>query len=352
MEKIKFLSLLLLLQSANIVLGQIGGRNSFEFLRLPVSARSTSLGGTTMATKDEDVTLAICNPASLTDTMRGNLSLNYNFHFAGINFGYAGAGIKLPFTNLSGHVSASFANYGEFIAADETGTKLGTFSGSESAFTIGASYPLAERIRVGMNLKLASTAIEQYNATGLLTDLGMMYTTNEGRTHVAATITNFGAELETLDGKKYGTPLDIQIGISNRLQYLPLRFSVIFHRLQRWGIRYDDPNFQDSETFLGEEQEESSSFSKNLDNLFRHAILSGEFSIGKSGGLKVRGAYNHLRRRELSLSQFRSLAGFSMGVGLKINRFRIDYGVGYHHLAGGTNHLSISTNLASFRSKL
>jgi hypothetical protein len=54
-------------------------------------------------------------------------------------------------------------------------------------------------------------------------------------------------------------------------------------------------------------------------------------------------------RRELSVDNFRSLAGFSFGAGIKINRFRIDYGRTNFHLAGGTNHLSISTNFSEFR---
>lgn len=332
--------------------GQIGGKNSFEFLRLPSSARITALGGTVMATSDTDVALAMANPASLSDTVMGSVSINYNFQFAGIAHGHAAVGVKMPFLKLPGHVSASFINYGEFISADETGMKTGSFSGNESAFTIGTVYDFNDKIRVGGNLKVASTSIDVYRATGVLGDLGLMYLTNEGRSVLSVAITNFGKEISTLDGKKYGTPLDIQIGVSNRLKYLPLRFSVIFHRLQQWGITHDDPNFREDNAFSGKVDDEPSAFKQNLDNLFRHLVFNGEFSIGKSGGLKLRGGYNHLRRRELSLSQFRSLAGFSLGFGLKVIRFRIDYGVGYHHLVGGTNHLSISTHLSSFKSKL
>jgi hypothetical protein len=37
--------------------------------------------------------------------------------------------------------------------------------------------------------------------------------------------------------------------------------------------------------------------------------------------------------------------GFSWGIGIKVNRFTISYSRATYHLAGGTNQISISTNL-------
>jgi hypothetical protein len=50
----------------------------------------------------------------------------------------------------------------------------------------------------------------------------------------------------------------------------------------------------------------------------------------------------------LSVRNYRSLAGFSGGVGIKINRFRVDFGYASYHLAGGVAHLGIGTNLKDF----
>jgi hypothetical protein len=54
-------------------------------------------------------------------------------------------------------------------------------------------------------------------------------------------------------------------------------------------------------------------------------------------------------RRELSVNNFGSLSGFSFGLGMKVNRFRIDYGRYNLHLAGGLNHFSVSTNINEFK---
>ncbi|MBK8389834.1 MAG: type IX secretion system protein PorQ [Saprospiraceae bacterium] len=341
---------ILLLHLSIALVGQIGGKNNFEFLSLPASARLTGLGGSLITIVDSDINLAMASPALLNEKMNGSIAFNHNFNFDGINNGHLAYGRKIEKWGINTQAAISYANYGEFIAADETGVQTGTFKANELAFTLGASKVLNEKITVGSNLKMAFSNLESYKASALLMDLGMVYSTQEGRVNIAAVIQNLGTELTTYNGTRYGLPLNIQIGLSNKLKHMPLRFSVIFHQLQQWSIRYDDPNNRDNVDLLGQ-QIESSALSQAVDNFFRHTIFNGEFLLGKNEGFVLRAGYNHLRRKELQISQFRSLGGFSLGVGLKIKQFRIDYGVGYFHLAGGTNHLSIATNLNNFKSK-
>ncbi|HNM25316.1 MAG TPA: hypothetical protein PKL15_07795, partial [Saprospiraceae bacterium] len=77
-------------------------------------------------------------------------------------------------------------------------------------------------------------------------------------------------------------------------------------------------------------------------------IFSGEFLLGRNESFRLRLGYNHLRKKELSVRNYRSLAGFSGGVGFKINRFRLDVGYGAYHLAGGVLHVGVGTNLKDF----
>ena len=121
------------------------------------------------------------------------------------------------------------------------------------------------------------------------------------------------------------------------------------HHLHEWDIRYDDPNAQDDEVLLfGDEQPSGNKGSAQIDNFFRHFIFNGEFLLGRNEAFRLRLGYNHLRRRELTVRNYRSLAGFSGGVGIKISRFRIDFGYGSYHLAGGVVHLGVGTNLKEF----
>jgi hypothetical protein len=104
----------------------------------------------------------------------------------------------------------------------------------------------------------------------------------------------------------------------------------------------------DDETLPFVEDANQDSGSPFLDNLFRHLIFNGEFLFGATENFRIRLGYNHLRKSELSVRNYRSLAGFTAGMGVKVSRFRIDAGYGAYHLAGGVFHLGIGTNLKEF----
>lgn len=330
------------------IFGQIGGRYTYEFLGNPQSARLTALGGSLITIADTDITLAASNPALLSDTSHNQVSINHNFAFAGGSNGYLGYARKIDQLGVNAHIGISYASFGEFTAADELGNDQGTFSGGETAITIGASRRLNERISVGANLKGVFGSLETYSSVGIGADIGLLYTRPGSNFSAAFVIKNIGTELSSYGNESSLLPLDIQIGISQKLQHLPFRFTIIAHQLQQWSVRYDDPNNVETETLFGEPTSQPSALSEGVDNFFRHFIFNGEFLLGRTQGLKLRFGYNHLRRKELSLSNFRSLAGFSVGFGLRIKGFDIDYGLGYFHLAGAANHLSIRTDLNRF----
>lgn len=351
MKRIEFTLLICLLYFQTNLNAQVGGQNAYEFLNLPSSARITALGGHLPSVMDEDVTLAISNPASLNDKMHNRISFSHNFHFADIQNGYVAYGRNIKKWDINTHFGIQYMNYGDFKYADIIGNQQGTFSAKETAFIVGASKKVADRITVGANIKGVFSNLESYSSTGILMDLGLNYAKDSSSFILSFLVKNIGAELTTYAGDRFGTPFDVQIGISKRLKYLPFRLSVIAHQLHKGNIRYDDPNRQTQTDIFGNVVEEKE-LNNTIDNLFRHLIFSGEFLLGKNENLRLRAGYNHLRRKELSLSTFRSLAGFSLGFGLKINVFKLDYGVGYHHTAGATNHITISTDMSKFFKKL
>jgi hypothetical protein len=112
---------------------------------------------------------------------------------------------------------------------------------------------------------------------------------------------------------------------------------------------YDSPLEAPETTVIGEAPREQSQFSRNLDNIFRHLVFGGEFILGKQENLFLRFGYNHQRRKELSVNNLRSFAGFSLGAGIRIKQFAIDYAFAAQHIAGSTQHIGISTNLERFR---
>lgn len=345
------LLILFLFLHIQLSFAQIGGKNAFEFLNLPTSPRLTAMGGHLISVMDEDVSLTLSNPAALNEKMHNRLAFAHNFHFAGIQNGYVGYGRQLKKWDFNTHVGIQYINYGDFTYADQLGNKQDQFSVRETAFIVGASKKIAERLTAGANLKTIFSNPENYASFGMAADLGINYQNDSSNLVVAFVIKNIGYELTTYTGTRFGMPLDIQIGISKKLRYLPFRFSVIAHQLHRANARYDDPS-KESETDIFGEPIKKSAFSTSVDNLFRHLIFNGEFLLGKNQNLRLRAGYNHMRRKELSITTFRSLSGFSFGFGVKVNAFKLDYGVGYHHLAGATNHIGISTDLGSFFNKM
>lgn len=344
----KLLLLLFVISYSILWSQQTGGRYAYSFLTLPNSARITGLAGTLITVQDDDVTLAFSNPAALNAKTGGAISLSHQFHFADIQQTYLAYGHRLKKWGLNSHVSLHHLNYGEFNYGDEIGKLEGNFSASETALTFGASYSIQNKLHLGANIKNIFSSFETYNSYGLAMDLGAIYYIDSAYTTLGLVIKNIGGEVNSVYETHYYAPLDVQIGFSKRLKHLPFRFSVIFNQLQRWDVRYDDPNLTQNTNVFGESSSPSS-LQKGTDNFFRHLTFSGEFLLGRKQNLRIRGGYNHIRRKELSVQSLRSMAGFSLGLGIKISYFKLDYGIGFHHIAGGAHHLTLSTNLQEFK---
>lgn len=328
--------------------GQVtGGQYIFKLLELSPSARMTALGGTQITVRDDDVALAAANPAALNAGMDGRLTLNHNFFLSDIQHGYVAYAHHLPKIGFTLQGGVQYMNYGDIKQADEFGNITGQVKASETTFTLGAARPLSDRLSLGLNLRFGVSTLDLYQASMLGADAGLLYSDTSRLFSAAVVMRNAGVQLVTYNELREDLPFDIQIGVSKRLRYLPFRMTIIAHHLHDWDIRYDDPNLTTGDVSLfGEESSKKGNAS--VDNFFRHFIFNGEFLLGRNEGFRIRLGYNHLRKRELSVNNYRSLAGFSGGVGLKINRFRVDMGYGSYHLAGGVVHFSVGTNLKDF----
>jgi len=343
------LALILTLCSASLQ-GQIGGRAIYEFLNLPNSAKVAALGGKAIALPDNDLNLVFHNPSLLNDTLDNALVLNYVNYLADINFGY------FSYAKSFGHLGTfaagiHYIHYGTFIAADETGQKTGDFSASEYSFNLFYSRRIDSLFSVGINLKPIISNLEKYNSFGLATDLGVTYY-NPNRLFTAALVLkNIGIQISTYDGEtREPLPFEIQLGLSQKLKHAPFRISMVAHNLQTYRLTYDKDDSQDSvnDPFAGD-SDEPSKLEDFAENIMRHLIFGLEFTPIKSFTFRV--GYNYQRRKELQIPSKVSTVGFSWGFGLQVYKFQFSYGRATYHLAGASNHFSISTNIGSFYKK-
>ena len=311
---------------------------------MPTSARSTALGGSQAAAWTDDYNFAGANPALLTEETSGNLTFQHNFHFAGIDNGFAGYAKHFPKLKSTLQAGVHYMSYGQFTAADDMGNVNGEFKANEIALNVGIARRLNERMQGGLLVRYIQSTLESYRASGMALDAGISYQSSNGLNHYALILRGTGLQFSKYypDDEKGKMPVDLQFGFSKRLEYVPFRLSILMHDINRWDLRYDSPLDEDGGLGFGDEEpREPSKFGESVDNVFRHLIFGGEFLIGKKENLMLRIGYHHQRRKELSVVNLRSLAGFSGGIGIKLKSFVLDYGFAVYHQAGSTKHLGI-----------
>ena len=325
-----------------------GGRYVYEFLELSPSARATALGGRLPSVRDKDLSLSFLNPAALNAENHNNVSLQQNAHISGITHGTVAYAYHIAPKKLSLMGSIEHVSYGQFEGYDEVGQATGSFSASELALGLGASYQASDKWSFGLQVKGVFSRYEAYSSRGWAANLGMIYQDTAKRFSMGFVLKNIGQQLKSYhpDQEKYALPFDMQLGLSQQLKYLPLRISVVAHHLDRWDIRYEDPALVQENSLLGTEEPQNNDFGEGVDNFFRHLNFNLEFLLGPS--LRLRLGYDHLRQREMSIENLRSLAGFSAGIGFKLYKFRFDYGLANYHLAGTVHHFGVSTRLQDF----
>ncbi len=330
--------------------GQLGGNSTYAFLNLTHSARIASLGGKIVAIPDEDLNLAFHNPASLNEGMSNHLVLNYVNYFSDINFGYVSYARNYEgIGNFA--VGMNYINYGKFIAADRVGTITGEFRAAEYSFNMIYSRDLDSTFRIGVNFKPVYSVLETYHSFGLLADIGLTYTNRDKLFSAGIVLRNAGFQVKPYHtGHREPVPFEILFGMSQKLRHAPFRFSLVVHNLQKPDLSYDEPGKSTAEfdPVTGEPVPENK-WEKLGDNIMRHLIFGIEFTPLEN--FYLRAAYNYQRRQELKISTRTAMVGFSWGFGVRISKFHLSYGRASYHLAGASNHFSVSTDISSFYRK-
>ncbi|MFK7925967.1 MAG: type IX secretion system protein PorQ [Bacteroidia bacterium] len=307
------------ISSAN---AQIGGRNVYDFLNLTPTGRLVALGGVNVSTMDDDPNQAAQNPALLNDSMHNHLSLSFSNYLAGIVYGYTSYAYHKEGIGTF-HAGVQYVNYGKMIEADPFGNITGEFGAGEVAVILGYGSSW-KQLSFGANWKfISSTIAPGYNSTGIAIDLGGAYRSKDKLFSAGVTVRNLGAQLSTYaaGGVREPLPFEVIAGISQKLRYMPLRFSITATNLDIPRLIYKDPNPEQQFDLAGNPIDPPN---QTVDLIFRHFVFGGEFLLGKA--LRIRGGYNHLRRQELRSANRAGMTGFSLGAGIRISRLAFDYG--------------------------
>ena len=335
MQKTTTYILLLCLVASLSVQAQIKGSGSsvFHFLSLPASSRLNALGGENVAIADDDISMAFINPALLTANTDKVLQLNYAYYLAGTMFGSAMYGHNYQ-DNYFG-AAIHYLDYGQMQYADEFGNLLGTtFTAKDICLNLMYARQLGPMFRVGATIKPIFSVYEAYTSFALGADVGGHFQTADSTFQMGLALRNIGWQLKSFYEDDLGQhtemlPLNLELGLAYRLAHAPLRFSLTIHNLQRWDIA---PASEDIKWY---------------DMLFRHTIWAVDI-LPKSEKFYLTLSYNHRRQAEMNITDIKSLAGFALGAGVKIYKFRLGFALSQYTKSNFTYQVSLSTDINSF----
>lgn len=340
--KIKFTLLAITCLISCFANAQTGGLTSFNFLNIPGSARVAAMGGSYFAIKDGDVHLAQFNPSLLDSNMNNKLGLSYVDYFAGINMGSA-AYARTIRPKLTVGATMQYSNYGKQTELDALGEELGSFTAADYNLILGAGYQYDSLWSLGLSMKNIYSALANYSAYAVAFDGAVTYSKPSREFTASMIISNVGYQLKTYtDGNREKLPFEMMIGLTKRPAHAPFRFSLVYSNMQHWNLSYSNPNDPVVTDPVTGEVIEVKKWEFG-DQLMRHMTIGSEFILSPNAHIRL--AYNYRRRQELKVSEKPGMAGFSFGFGFRVSKFHLSYGRSIYHLAGPSNHFSVTTSL-------
>jgi hypothetical protein len=243
-------------------------------------------------------------------------SISFLKYILDINF--ASVVYSTELTNI-GRVAFAFKydNYGKFPETDEVGNHIGDFGAGDAVFIVGYSGVLDNNFYYGINGKFIYTSIAGISSSAAALDLGLNYNLPDKDFSIGFAVLNAGAQISAYLTTKEKLPIDVTIGVSKKLTYLPLRLSLDFHGLN-----------------------------ETRDNLISHLrgfTVGGEFTLSKVFMLRL--GFDNEKRQDLSIGTLQGLAGFNIGLGAIVSSYKFDYGFSSFGAIGALHRISVSTNL-------
>ncbi len=311
------------------------GTNAYSFLEIPSSSHAMALGGGGIALIDDDVALVQENPALMGPEIDRQVALGYMHWFGSANFASArfgmGAGERSGWA-----VGLRYLGYGDMTYTDPDGTVGGTFSASDIVAEGTYSHDITDRLRGGINLKLAYSHYEQYSAVAMGVDLGLSYYDDDHRLSLALVMSNAGGQLKRFNETHDRLPFDLKLGYMQGLGSSPFSLAITATHLTKWKLPYTHYDSQNPEA----EPEEKHSFTSDL---FRHLIFGLQYAPSERFYAAI--GYNYKTRTDMASYSRSFLSGWSAGVGLNVKAFRIGVAYAQPHRGGTSLMLNVAMNI-------
>lgn len=230
-------------------------------------------------------------------------------------------------------IALSWLNYGDFVETADNGDELGSFTATDYVLTVGKSHSV-QSFTFGANVKYAFNGIAGYNASLLLADIGGVYQSPVSQFTAAILLKNMGFALSNFANVREPAPFDVQLGLTVKPEHMPFRFTFSAYNLSERD-RYFRENLATGRLV------------RQADRVFRKLNVGAELVLHPN--LQLLAGYSHLRRQELRLNDQANGAGWSFGFALVVKHIHIQYAHATYHAAGGTDWITLQSNLNAFK---
>lgn len=217
MKVVKFLIIPLLLV-AFATPGEAGGPGTTgaNFLKIPVGARASAMGGAFTALAD-DATALYWNPAGLAQLSQAELSATYNSWFQEVSQGY----LSFAFPALGGTfaLGANYVNMGSLEGRDSQGELTGDFGASDIQANLG--YAFGKKVMFGFSAGILQDRIKDSTETTFLGTGGILFKPGE-KFSLGIAYQNLGQPLG-----ESPLPATLRGGLALKLGSLTLSFDMV-----------------------------------------------------------------------------------------------------------------------------
>ncbi|MDO5510534.1 MAG: type IX secretion system protein PorQ [Weeksellaceae bacterium] len=307
------------------------GTRVYEFMNITTSPRQAALGGNAQSMWDADPNMAYWNPALMNENMHKKLALNYVNYLADIQMATASFAYQWDDRSFFS-VHGQYMDYGDFMAADEIGQVIGNFGAKDINIQLAFAYNISDFFTVGAGAKFIHSQIEMYRSYGIAADLGVVLHDIDYNTNVALSVRNLGYQLKPYDQLREPLPLQVNLGVSHKLEHVPLEVTATLHNLQTFDM-------SDPESSTGQP---TSIYRKAID----HVSVGAELFPGR--GFNLRAGYNFKRGNELNPRQNKNFSGVTFGFGLRVSSFRLEYAHAQYYPGSNTDHFGLIIDLENF----
>ncbi|MXV38013.1 type IX secretion system protein PorQ [Flavobacteriaceae bacterium Ap0902] len=304
------------------------GTRVFEFLNITTSPRQAALGGNAQSMWDSDPNMTLWNPALMNPKSHNQLAMNYVGYLADIQFGTMSYVYQWDRENFFS-IHGQYVDYGNFLQTDQIGNITGDFTAKDAAIVLGYARNLNDFFTVGINAKYIHSQIESYTSQGAAMDIGIVLHDIDYDTNVSLIARNIGYQFQSYDNIRESLPLQINLGVSHKLEHVPIELSGTLHDLQKFDI--------------SEQELDNGQSSSNIRKVIDHVSLGAE--LFPERGFNLRVGYNFKRGNELGSDLTKNFSGLTAGFGLRVSAFKFEFAHARYNSSANVNHMGISVDI-------